>query len=129
MEKAANSLLSDYGQVTQKEPKAESDSEVFWVEKSGKSVPFGLVNRKESRLNGSSIVEHTTTITGKNDPQFTYGMIGDSGVSWGKVIVTPPMPFVYSVDISAIDTVAFYKEYSAKLPEGFYIYVPSTFSI
>ncbi|AUI88819.1 hypothetical protein BS333_20810 (plasmid) [Vibrio azureus] len=125
MKQAGNHVLSQYGQVTQISPKPESAYDAFWVEKSGKSAPFSLVNRKESKLNGEFIAEAATSIDGKNEVQLTYGIIGDSGVAGSKVIVKPPMPFVYSVEVSPIDTVEFYKEYSAQLPEGFYIYVPS----
>lgn len=125
MEQAANKVLSQYGQVKQISPKPESAYDAFWVEKSGKSVPFSLVNRKESELKGDSIAEAATSIDGSNEVQLTYGIIGDSGVNWNKVIVNPPMPFVYSVEVSPVNTVEFYKEYSAQLPDGFYIYVPS----
>ena len=125
MEQAANKVLSQYGQVKQISPKPESAYDAFWVEKSGKPVPFSLVNHKESELKGDSIAEAATSIDGSNEVQLTYGIIGDSGISWNKTIVKPPVPFIYSVEISPIDTVGFYREYSAHLPKGFYIYVPS----
>lgn len=92
---------------------------------SDKSIPVGPVQRKQSTLNGYTIVDNNFSINGKHEARYTYGMIGSSGIDLDKTLVVTPTPFVYAVEVAPLDTTEFYIELTKLLPKGFYVYVPS----
>jgi hypothetical protein len=125
MDNASRTVLEKYGKVQLGDVKFNKSKTVYTVDVDDKIIPFGVISSEPGELKGNKLTMISPSLTGKKGQYLTYGVVGDSGLYDNTAIITAPIPFVYSVEVSPIDTVDFYKEYSAQLPEGFYIYVPS----
>lgn len=75
-------------------------------------------------------VKKTTVDFGKGATSvWSYGVEDVRTELIGSIFVQPPTPLIYAVENQAINYTDFYKDFTSRLPEGFYIYTPSFPSI
>lgn len=125
MSQASKTVLAEYGEVERTAVKFDSNKIVHMVKHGDSVIPFGAVMNKADSVKGDKLAINSQSLTGDDGQYFTYGVEGHSGLYANTSIATAPVPFVYSVEVSAINTLDFYQAFSAQLPEGFYVYVPS----
>ncbi|WP_318429293.1 hypothetical protein [Photobacterium leiognathi] len=94
------------------------------IDYDGKTVPFGVLS--SFKLTGSKVTEYRTTlIDGIAKQAWTTGFDLESRTS--KFFIGEPMPTIARSELKAsnLNSPNFYKALTAKLPQGFYLYVPS----
>lgn len=114
--------LSKYGAVSKK-----SVSEGFFIyiiNQDGKEFSFGGLQRDSSKQ-GLLVKRNYQINSNTNIDTYTYG-ISKSDYLLNDYLVGPASPLAFSVESkSDVDLTGFYKELTSKLPNGFYLYMPS----
>lgn len=123
IQESAIQTLNDFGYSSKIVDLPEHHTTRIDIERNGKSVPFGVFVPSDPSL---KVTEYNTTlIDGKLKEAYTTGFDLDSRTS--KLVITEPLPFIARISFKDenLNSAAYYKALTAKLPKGFYLYVPS----
>jgi hypothetical protein len=119
----AQDTLGEYGEVKKALPYQSQIYTGTAIDNGkGEDIPFGLVSLIE--INENTIEERTVNLDGREELVYSYGF-DRTNVNVGEVLIVPPTPLIYSVEVEQIDYSEFYKDFTSQLPEGFYVYTPS----
>lgn len=115
---AAHDALSKYGEITSSQ--VVNDRFTFL---SLNGLPMGPMTKNASSEN--LLQESVMIINDRMIDAYTYGVERDTRIT-EYTLVTPPTPLPASIGGNQdIDYSQFFKDYTAALPQGFFIYTPS----
>jgi hypothetical protein len=120
---ATEKSLSKYGSI-EKAPLSNlpAFSTTLISDGENKGLTFGLL--ANSKITSDLIQESIVNFNGKDTHAYSYGVY-KKDLNVVDMLVMPPTPLIYSVEVEQIDYSEFYKDFTSQLPEGFYVYTPS----
>ncbi|WP_318408812.1 hypothetical protein [Photobacterium leiognathi] len=123
--KNAVETLNEYGLKTVETPIKQRKRILnrIDIDTNGKKVPFGLIT---SNLDTQKVFDYPTTlIDGNIKEAYTVGLNDNSSIY--KTLIGSPSIVFANVELKKekINVSEFYKSLTARLPKGFYLYMPS----